>query len=92
MLDRKGPDGDFYKALIQLAGAFVHLQKARLQPCIALLRLTRNNVVRYPTIHHQLDLDGVKSLIDTWEARVTGVQEGAERSDSWHYPRLQLRE
>ena len=36
LLDRKGADGDYYKGLIQLAGAFVHLQKGRLKPCIAL--------------------------------------------------------
>jgi len=26
--DRNGPDGDFFKGLIQFAGAFVHLQKS----------------------------------------------------------------
>ena len=30
--DRHGVNGNFYKGLIQLAGAFVHLQKNRLRP------------------------------------------------------------
>ena len=30
--DRNGPNGAFYKGLIQMAGAFVHLQKNRPQP------------------------------------------------------------
>src|SRR3989304_9926528 len=32
LADRHGPDGDFYKGLIQLAGAFVHVQKNRSGP------------------------------------------------------------
>ena len=38
---RREPDGLFYKGLIQLAGAFVHLQKDRLSPAAALFRLAR---------------------------------------------------
>ena len=34
---KAGPNGNFYKALIQIAGAFVHLQKSRPQPAASLL-------------------------------------------------------
>lgn len=90
LLDRKGPDGDYYKGLIQLAGAFVHLQKSRLKPCIALLRLTRANLVRYPEVHHQLDLAGVLALITDWETRVGGEVLGERVPCSWEYPKLRL--
>src|SRR2546423_13704317 len=45
---RKGPDDAFYKALIQLAGAFVHLQKKRLGPAAALFKLAHANLQKYP--------------------------------------------
>jgi len=66
LADRKGPDGDFYKGLIQLAGAFVHLQKYRLQPSAALFRLARQNLEKYPLQHHQLDLMVVRQQIEFW--------------------------
>ncbi len=39
--DRHGPNGNFYKGLIQLAGAYVHLQKNRLRPSAALFKLAQ---------------------------------------------------
>ena len=38
LADRHGPNGSFYKGLIQLAGAFVHLQKGRGGPAAALFK------------------------------------------------------
>src|SRR5580765_7758352 len=49
---RQQPEGAFFKGLIQLAGAFVHLQKDRLRPATALLKLARTNLERYPALHH----------------------------------------
>ncbi len=46
--DRHGPNGSFYKGLIQLAGAFVHLQKNRLRPAAALFKLADANFKNYP--------------------------------------------
>jgi len=68
LADRLGPNGDFYKGLIQLAGAFVHLQKDRLRPSAALFKLARTNLSKYPTWHEQLDLTVVQALIETWLA------------------------
>jgi hypothetical protein len=90
LMDRKGVDGDFYKGLIQLAGAFVHLQKERLGPCIALLRLARGNFQRYPDRHHQLDLEGVLRLTQEWEETVTHTLEEAAAPPRWEYPVLTL--
>ncbi|MGA2246787.1 MAG: DUF309 domain-containing protein [Verrucomicrobiota bacterium] len=64
--DRCGPNGNFYKGLIQLAGAFVHLQKNRLRPAAALFRLAQANLERYPARHEQLNLEAVQLLIHGW--------------------------
>jgi predicted metal-dependent hydrolase len=66
LADRHGPSGDFYKGLIQLAGAFVHLQKNRLRPSAALFKLARTNLSKYPAPHEQLDLVAVLVLIEQW--------------------------
>ncbi len=66
LADRHGPNGDFFKGLIQLAGAFVHLQKERLRPSAALFKLARANLLKYPTTHEQLDLAAVLQLIEHW--------------------------
>jgi predicted metal-dependent hydrolase len=63
---RRTPEGDFFKGLIQLAGAFVHLQKNRLKPAAALFRLAAANLKKYPLDHHALHLPGVLRVIQTW--------------------------
>ena len=64
--DRHGANGNFYKGLIQLAGAFVHLQKSRLRPSAALFKLAQANLKKYPRVHEQLDLAAVQGLIADW--------------------------
>ncbi|MDR3459392.1 MAG: DUF309 domain-containing protein [Verrucomicrobiae bacterium] len=64
--DRGGVNGSFYKGLIQLAGAFVHLQKQRLRPAAALFKLARTNLEKYPAVHERLDLTTVQQLIAGW--------------------------
>lgn len=66
LADRQGPNGDFFKGLIQLAGAFVHLQKDRLRPSAALFKLARTNLQKYPATHEQLAVSLVLSLIERW--------------------------
>ncbi|MDE3068317.1 MAG: DUF309 domain-containing protein [Verrucomicrobiota bacterium] len=68
--DRSGPDGNFYKGLIQLAGAFVHLQKNRLRPAAALFKLARAHLENYPPWHRHLDLKAVGRLIHKWLAEL----------------------
>ena len=68
LADRHGPDGNFYKGLIQFAGAFVHLQKdcpkyPRLRPAAALFKLAQANFRPYPARHERLDLAAVHALI-----------------------------
>ncbi len=64
--DRHGANGNFYKGLIQLAGAFVHLQKNRLRPSAALFKLAQANLEKYPALHEKLNLTAVQLLISGW--------------------------
>ena len=68
--DRRGPGGDFFKGLIQLAGAFVHLQKNRLRPAAALFKLAQANLRKYPVVHEHLDVAAVLGLIAEWLGRL----------------------
>src|SRR5438105_5525133 len=67
-------DADFFKGLIQAAGAFVHLQKnfehpshpkhgRRLQPAVRLFRLAEKNLSPYVPIRHALDVTGFLVLL-----------------------------
>jgi len=66
--DKQGPNGAFYKGLIQLAGAFVHLQKNHPQPAGALFKLALANLEKYPREHERLNLDSTRHLIQSWLA------------------------
>src|SRR2546425_202827 len=66
LAERRGPNGLFYKSLIQFAGAFVHLQKNRLRPAAALFKLARANLQKYPSPHDDLDVAAVIQLIEQW--------------------------
>ncbi|MBN8246878.1 MAG: DUF309 domain-containing protein [Verrucomicrobia bacterium] len=67
---KAGANYAFYKGLIQLAGAFVHLQKQRLGPAVALFNLAEANLRQYPARHDDLDLTRVLDLIADWRGRV----------------------
>jgi len=73
---RRQPEGDFYKGLIQLAGAFVHFQKDRLGPAVALLRLARKHLSAYPCHHEGLTLEVVLRSINEWEHRTARAAPG----------------
>lgn len=68
--DRRGPDGAFYKGLIQVAGAFVHLQKSRPQPAASLLRTARANLSKYAPAHRGLNVAGTIALVDDFLGRL----------------------
>jgi hypothetical protein len=66
--DRHGANGAFYKGLIQLAGAFVHLQKDRLRPSAALFKLAGANLAQYAGTHERLAMPAVLAMIEHWLA------------------------
>jgi predicted metal-dependent hydrolase len=66
LADKYGPNGAFYKGLIQLAGAFVHLQKNRLRPAAALFKLALANLEKYPRLHESLNVATTCELARKW--------------------------
>ncbi len=88
--NRQGPNYSFYKGLIQLAGAFVHLQKNRLRPSAALFKLAQANLEKYPAIHDALDVAAVLKLIADWLARLEQHQYNLNPLTPDNAPKLQL--
>jgi uncharacterized protein len=70
LADKQGPNYSFYKGLIQLAGAFVHLQKNRLRPAAALLKLARANLWKYSPVHERLDVAKILATIEEWLSKL----------------------
>lgn len=73
-LKTKSSDADYFKGLIQAAGAFVHLQKRfehplhakhsrRLSPAARLFRLADKNLSRFAPRHHGLDVAALCELL-----------------------------
>jgi predicted metal-dependent hydrolase len=87
---RQGPNGAFYKGLIQLAGAFVHLQKGRPGPAVALFKLALANLGQYPMEHESLAVERVRAMIGEWLARA--ATEGTRALRAGVAPKLSLRE
>jgi len=87
---RQGPNGDFYKGLIQLAGAFVHLQKNRLGPAAALLKLAQSNLQKYPATHDGLAVSAVLAVIDEWLGQLRSAGPAANPLKSASAPQLHL--
>ena len=73
-LNRDSADNDFFKGLIQAAGAFVHLQKQfehpkhpkhgkRLGPAVRLFRLAEKNLAPFGDRRHDLDLAEFRKML-----------------------------
>ena len=71
----------FFKGLIQAAGAFVHLQKhfehpthakhsRRLQPAVRLFRLAERNLSIFAPKHHGLDVAAVCELLRSYADQI----------------------
>jgi len=88
--DRQGPNGSFYKGLIQLAGAFVHLQKDRLRPAAALFKLAGANFKNYPPQHEQLNLHELGDLIARWLAELEKSGFNTNPLTAAHRPKIVL--
>lgn len=73
-LNTESSDSDFFKGLIQAAGAFVHLQKRfehplhvkhsrRLPPAVRLFRLAEKNLASFGPVHHALNVVALCQLL-----------------------------
>ena len=87
---RREDRGAFYKGLIQLAGAFVHLQKNRLRPAAALFRLARRNLEAYPASHERLAIAAVIVLMDDWSAELEACEYAVNPLRDETAPRIEL--
>jgi predicted metal-dependent hydrolase len=93
-------DAQYFKGLIQAAGAFVHLQKQfehpnhpkhgkRLGPAVRLFRLAEKNLESFGAERHALDLDRFRELL----ARYRGAVEAGEGRNPWkpeNAPKVEL--
>jgi predicted metal-dependent hydrolase len=80
-LNTKTPDADFFKGLIQAAGAFVHLQKhfehpshakhgRRLPPAVRLFRLAQRNLANFGPRHHALNVAELCQLLGRYADQI----------------------
>ncbi len=80
-LNKDSDDDNFFKGLIQAAGAFVHLKKnfehpshakhgRRLQPAVRLFRLAEKNLSRFGPQHHGMDVAAFCQLLRSYAARI----------------------
>jgi Uncharacterized conserved protein len=92
----------FYKGLIQLAGAFVHLKKQRarpdhptdgrrLHPAVRLFRLAEKNLRPYAPEHLGLELAEIFSLIERYVNPIEVSKFSQNPWDPQSAPQLRLR-
>lgn len=89
--DRDAVDGLFFKGLIQLAGAFVHLQKNRLHPSAALFKLARANFQKYPADYHHVNLAELLQLTEKWLAALEAGRFQTNPLNAASHPKLALK-
>lgn len=91
----------YFKGLIQIAGAFVHLKKQharpehptdgrRVHPAARLLALGVKNIAPFGPVHMGLDVQAVCELCRDWRSRILASE---YRTNPWsplEAPRLQL--
>lgn len=88
--ERHRPNGLFFQGLIQLAGAFVHLQKGRLRPAGALFEKARINLSKYPASHFGTNVHEALQLIDNWARKLSASEYSVNPLQSNNAPKLAL--
>ena len=100
-LKTNSADADFFKGLIQAAGAFVHLQKRfehplhtkhskRLAPAVRLFRLAERNLSIFAPRHHGLDVGALCQLLRAYANQIVRVDYKANPWSPETAPRLEL--
>jgi len=80
----------YHKGLIQLAGAFVHLQKNRLGPAVALFNLAEANLQKYPSVHDACDVAAILALAQSWRADLLAGQDPSNALTRRPAPQLRV--
>jgi hypothetical protein len=84
-------DAQYFKGLIQAAGAFVHLQKQfehpthpkhgrRLGPAVRLFRLAEKNLEPFGAVRHGFDLAKFRKMLSRYERAIV---ESDHRTNPW---------
>ena len=82
----------FYKGLIQLAGAYVHLKKNKLNPAARLFRLALKNLEPHAPETESLDVAALVKRIRAWLAVLEESDYMRSPYDPDHPPQLKLKE
>ncbi len=82
-LREKGALANFYKGLIQIAGAFVHLSKSRSDPARRLFLLAEKHLAPYAPACEGLEIGRLLGRIRGWRRRI----EAGEAPASFGLPR-----
>jgi len=101
-LKTKSPDADYFKGLIQAAGAFVHLQKRyqhpshakhsrRLPPAVRLFRLAEKNLSRFGPRHCGLDVAALCRLLCAYADEIVASDYKTNPWSPETAPKLKLR-
>ena len=101
-LNTESPNADFFKGLIQAAGAFVHLQKRfehpshakhsrRLPPAVRLFRLAEKNLANFAPWHHALDVAALCQLLSRYADEIVASDYTINPWSPETAPKLQLR-
>ena len=99
--DTESRDADFFKGLIQAAGAFVHLQKRfeypshakhgrRLSPAVRLFQLAEKNLSIFAPRHHGLDVAAFCQLLRAYADRIVAAEYKANPWSPETAPKLEL--
>src|SRR5437016_6891889 len=94
-------DADFFKGLIQAAGAFVHLQKRfehplhakhsrRLRPAVRLFRLAESNLSRFGPRHHGLNVTAFCQLLNAYADQIAASDYKTNPWSPHTAPKLEL--
>ncbi len=100
-LIKDSPDDNFFKGLIQAAGAFVHLKKRfehpshakhgrRLPPAVRLFRLAEKNLSSFGPQHHGLDVTALCQLLRTYADQIVASEYQENPWSPETAPRLSL--
>lgn len=100
-LKRRDENYEFYKGLIQIAGAFVHLKLQslhpdhpkhgrRLQPAVRLFRRGIEHIAPYGPRHLRLDVAALCRLCSGIASEIAAAEFSRNPWDPAHMPRLEL--
>ncbi|HEU0207937.1 MAG TPA: DUF309 domain-containing protein [Candidatus Udaeobacter sp.] len=101
-LKTDSPDANFFKGLIQAAGAFVHLQKKfehplhakhsrRLPPAVRLFRLAERNLANFMPRYHRLDVADLCQLLNQYADQIVASDYTINPWSPNTAPKLELR-